>query len=235
MRRLLFIFLILCIAAPSHAWFLKKKAAAGQSAPITKIISNNTLGSYIGDYGGEIDTRIWLYNQTTNYGTAANFEITSYAIGDHANALVAFGGLSNIPANATITSVTIGLFFNGGSAGVTITVKRLLRNWVETEATWLVYSGINTWTTPGALSDNNDRSSTVTATYTAASTPSTWDTFTSSQLVTDVQNIVNGTNVNYGWHFEHTSGENDSKYTQYQSGQSATLGPYLSVTYTVPQ
>ena len=229
------LFVVPCFAGDHVSSVFFKKKAAGGGGPFTVIISNNTTGAYAGDYSGVSDAHIKLSAATTNYGTLATMETTNYQAGDHTSTVISFTGLSNIPSNATITSATLGLYMsNVDSSNRIITVKRLLRNWVVGQVTWSVYSAGNSWTTAGALSDGNDRSATITANPSIAASVG-WKTWASEQLVTDIQNMVNGTNANYGWHFERTEGIDDAQYMVYDSSDAADgTRPYLSVTYTTP-
>lgn len=206
----------------------------------TVIISNNTTGLYPGDYSGVSDTEIKQTTPTTNYSGNTHYEVTKYGAGDYAHALIAFSGLSNIPASATITSVTLGLYLVNTSAGAdhNFTLRRVLRNWVLAEATWNIWSTGNSWTTAGALSDGNDRIATSSGTFgpvnitTGEHKSTTW---TSGDVVNDVQGWVAGSLPNYGWLIERSGVGEDSTFRDFNDSATATDGtrPYLSVTYTV--
>ncbi len=91
------------------------------------------------------------------------------------------------------------------------------------------------WAVSGA-----DRSSTATATIATGPNGSTgYKTATSAQLITDIQNIINGTNPNYGWNLERTDGQNDSTYCTWATKEgSSGQRPYIVIvtnvnTYTI--
>jgi hypothetical protein len=196
----------------------------------TRIISANTTGTYTGDDTDVNDTQMKQYYPTTNYSTSAELEATKFGSGDHSHSLLYFD-LSGIPAGSTITGATLGLYVVSRNSGTrTITLKALLRNWIEAQATWNIYSTGNNWTTGGALSDGNDRSSTTTASASISATG--WATWSGAQLIADIQAIVGGTS-NYGWHLERTDSQNDGRYDVFTSSAGDNGNrPYLSVTYT---
>ena len=240
-RRIGLLLLALLIAAPAwgqdFVYFKKKAAAGGTPTQYTKIISANTTGTYTGDYSGVVDTQVKTQNATTNYDTATTVETTKYASNNHTHMLIKFTGLSNIPATATIDNVVLGLYENNAfsfPSGYTVSMKMLLRDWVYNQVTWNIYSTGNNWTTAGAISDVNDRAAWTTASKSGITDVAQWYTWTSAQLITDVQLIVNGTNANYGWHFERTDAADDSKYLVWRTSEIADgTRPYISVTYTV--
>ena len=61
--------------------------------------------------------------------------------------------LSSIPANSTITGATLRLYanFDASSNTRTMRVYRTLRAWVDTQATWNIYSTGNNWGTAGGF------------------------------------------------------------------------------------
>jgi len=113
-------------------------------------------------------------------------------------------------------------------------MKRILRNWSESQSTWNIYSTGNNWTTAGGTSDGNDRSSTTTATKQIFNSDNgNYVQFTSAQLAADVQDMINTPANNFGWHIERTDGSNDATYMGYTSSEGTDgQRPYLSVTYT---
>jgi len=93
------------------------------------------------------DTKLEGFNQTSNYGSGVSISLEND--GSVVNSLIQFD-LSAI-ANQTLTSATLTLYADGSvQAGNVIRVQRLSRtDWVETEATWLLYKTGSAWTTPG--------------------------------------------------------------------------------------
>ena len=189
-------------------------------------------------YTGIVDTRISAGSPTSNYGDGSGIQVAKYEAGGHQHSLIAFTGLSNIPGTATIKSVTLGFYVHDSAAGTrTIKLTRVLRNWVEAEATWNIYSTGNNWTTAGCLSDGNDRAASASnagqSLGTGGSARWVTVTVTSGGILGDVKNWVDGTYSNYGWHIERDDGANDSTYDAIWSTEGDTNGlkPYLKVVY----
>lgn len=150
------------------------------------------------------DTFILNATPTTNYGTNV-----LVAIGDSsgsANAayriLIKFL-LTSIPANAKVLTAALELneysaFDTAGTGSWAAHLYPLLRNWVQAEATWNVYSSGNSWTTAGASGAGTDigaSADNITLDGTAAAGFVTWS---GSGLVSLVQSWVNGSVSNYG-------------------------------------
>ena len=193
-----------------------------------------TIGNNTGDdYAGTEDAQIKSNNSSANYGGRTNFECTKYASGNHTHALLGFSGLSNLPSSITVSDSSLNIYCVGHSDGErTITARRLLRSWIEGTAngqeqsgscSWSSYGGGN-WTTSGALSDGNDRSSTVSGTGSLKG--SGWLEISGSQLNTDIQNGYQS------WHLERTDGADDHAYDIFTSSEGSDGNrPYVSVTY----
>ena len=143
---------------------------------------------------------------TTNFGTSIEMLIgdNSGSLNIAARIIIKFD-VSSISASDTVTSAILSLFEFNAQVSDSITwdtnLNRLLRDWVEGEATWNIWSTGNNWTTAGAGSDGNDRSATISATVnldgTSADAFVAWGS--TAQLVSDVQNFVDGGLSNYGW------------------------------------
>jgi len=197
---------------------------------------------------GIIDTGISSDLLTTNGGSD-----TVYGVGDGSSVTSASyrflikPDLSSIPAGSIVTSVTLSVYEyvvdyrNGGTNPNTVSVRRLLRNWVESEATWSIYSTGNNWTTGGASSDSNDRVATASATFTVSNTShNAFIDITGATLTDDVQKMVNGTYSNYGWLFNSSGESNGDSQTDYNGFYSTnystdtTLRPKLVINYINP-
>lgn len=195
----------------------------------TVTIGQNTTDTY----AGCADVQIRESASSSNYNGGDPMEMHKYGSGDHANLLIAFSGIASIPAGSTITDAKIWIKLSGDGGGTpTYSAQRLLRNWLESQATWNVWTTGNNWTTAGALSDGNDRSATVAATGSVGGS-SIYYSFTGANLITEVQNWLDGVNSNYGVVLERTDGANDSKFKRFTSSDGANGSrPYLEVTYT---
>ena len=197
----------------------------------TVVIGNNTGD----DYSGTSDAAI--YGTTLNYGAQ-----TESGCFTNRNILIKFTGLSSISGPVTVSSAILSLYKNSGTANGDITLRRLLRDWVEgarnggertlddpDSCCWNEYGSGNTWTTAGGLADGTDRVASSSATLTVGAT--TGQYYDSGDLSANVGGFINGTYSNYGWHLS-------SSLTAYQAyfrmKDYATSGtkPYLAVTYT---
>lgn len=193
-----------------------------------------TIGNNTGDdYAGTEDAQIKSNNSSVNYGGKTTFECTKWASGNHTHSLLGFSGLSNLPSSITVSASSLNIYHVAYATGErTITARRLLRSWVEGTAdgeeqsgscSWNSYGGGN-WTTSGALSDGNDRSSTVSGTGSLEGAG--WMQISGSQLNTDIQNGYRS------WHLERTDGADDSTYDTFTSSEGSDGNrPYISVTY----
>ena len=153
---------------------------------------------------------------------------------------------STIPAAATVTAATFSAYMYGGGsdvAGTSVTkMQRLLRNWVDAETTWNIYSTGNSWTTAGASSDGNDRVAATSASmsYTNSSGASNaYQDWTGSTLTSDVQNFVDGSYSNYGWLLTcdcEYQGASNYSFQEYRGSDYGyqSYRPKLVVTYTQP-
>ncbi len=185
----------------------------------------------------------------TNYGGAG--ETILYA-GDtdadgtsspNVRPMVKFDIQAGISAGSTINSATLSLYEEGynrsSSQNVTITIHRILRNWGETTATWNKYDGTNSWTTAGAGSSGNDIAASNSGTNNVGATPAVgFKDWTSAQLATDVQNMLDGSNNQYGWRFISDFEAQGTGYAHdnFRSKKNASTSdrPKLTIDYTSP-
>jgi len=160
--------------------------------------------------------------------------------------LVAFD-LSAIPANATITDVSLSLFLSRPRADATaetIDLFKVLKDWGEGssnagspggggapaqpgDATWL-YNFFNTsfWTSAGG-----DTAASVSAS-TAVSTNNRPYTWSGSGMVADVQSWVADPASNFGWMLAGNEGNQQSA-QRFHTGENTSNKPQLTVTYTL--
>lgn len=216
----------------SSAVFAITDAAGGS---LTKIISNNTTGSFVGDISGVDDVRMGSSSGTTNLDGDL-IRIQRNDAGSSTNGLIRFTGLSQIPDDATITSVTLGLFLESSSVAGSMTVNfhQALRAWTESGATWNLWSTGNSWTTPGALGAGTDRASTSTGSMSVSQT-SQFYTITNSGsggLKDLVQDWVDGSTVNNGLQIQRSTSSSDGMLRRFTDSEGTNGNrPYLSVTY----
>jgi hypothetical protein len=191
------------------------------------------------------DTYIRDTATTTNFGTAIAM-VSGDGSGslDQKNRFLVKFDYSSVPASAAVTNANVELYEFDAADGAglgswTMEVRRCLRNWVETQATWNIYSTGNNWTTAGAGSDGNDRSASNSATSTRdGAADAAFVTLTGATLIDDVQKYVNGTYSNYGWLVQSPSAESagtPTAYTNYRTANYATdtsQRPKSTVDYT---
>ena len=156
--------------------------------------------------------------------------------------LIAFD-VSGVPAGSTVSAVTLSLYWrlseDSGGAPTTwaVEVHRMLRDWVENQATWNSYSTGNTWGTAGASNTSTDCSATVSASVTGNGTlANAWGEWSGAGLVADVQAWVSGTASNYGWLIKAPAIEsaawNKDNLARSRAFATTSLRPKLVVTYT---
>ena len=194
----------------------------------TATIGNNTGNTY----SGTQDT--WLREgvPTTNYDGTTPIEATKYNTGDWSTCLFKFTGLASISGPVTVSAATLYVYCSTVAGNQTITAKRILRNVVTNQATWNIYSTGNNWGTAGCFSDGTDR---VAASSGAVVNPGSggYIAFTNAQLISDVENMINGSVNNYGWLLERTDSQNDFNFIRFESAEGADgQRPYLDITYT---
>ena len=172
------------------------------------------------DFGGTQDAYLLSGFPDTNFSS----ETTA------AGPVLAKWALSNIAGPVTVTDAFITInVTSGGSGGFTINPRKVLRNWVEAQATWNVWSTGNNWTTAGCLSDGNDRSATNSCDIVYPGGFATGDIVSTNntQLIADVENLINNPSNNFGWLVD-VSGVSIAL----PANATASLRPILTVTYT---
>ncbi|MGZ4987863.1 MAG: DNRLRE domain-containing protein [Limisphaerales bacterium] len=145
--------------------------------------------------------------------------------------------LSQIPANATVTSVSVTVteIKESSLSSTDYELHRVLQSWVQTETTWNNRTAAATWNSAG-LESGTDYTSPASGTITAALGAFGPNTFASTvSLVADVQAWIDAPSSNNGWLFKAAteSGQNGRRWgstftAQFGAGDAATL----SVTYT---
>lgn len=174
-------------------------------------------------------------DSANNYSSATTYEISKYSASGHSHLPIKFP-TSSIPSTATVTSVTLGIYSSSTSAGSrTLEIHGILRTWVNAQVTWDSYSTGNSWTTGGALGSGTDIASTATTTGVTMPSGGSWltHTATSGDILDDVQDWIDGTTTNNGWHMQRDDGADDSQYNIFVSTEGTDGSrPYLKVVYT---
>lgn len=157
--------------------------------------------TYQPDEASANDTHINSTSSTTNFSTTTTLQVgeRNDLASDQSRTLIKFD-ISLIPRNARILradlTLTIDAVYTSNARDQKL--YRLLRNWVESQATWGEWSSGNSWTTAGGAA-GTDYDSTVWATLaiSAAETPGTAKTWSLS--TTELTKMVSGVYPNYGW------------------------------------
>ncbi len=179
-----------------------------------------------------VDTYLDNGETTTNYGTEVRISAgEDNTVARIYRTLIKFD-LSSIPSNATITSATLSLTIelDRSSNARDFKLYRVLRDWVEAQATWNIWKTSNNWSTAGCGSDGNDADlTTAWATTNFSATETGVKSF--SINTTEFTKFINGTYSNYGWLIKADT-ESDDAYT-FHSSSAGTAGnrPYLTVVY----
>jgi len=190
-------------------------------------VTTVTLQDGVSGYSGTRDCYMSTYAQNTNYGTGTDF----FANPTQYTPLVSFQIFTSeggpVPNGATINSATLWLY-KYTNYDLTMVMNRVLRNWVETQATWNNWSTGNAWTSQNAGGSGTDIEATSYASYYNGNFGT--NTWGSATVTTDVQAWSSGT-PNYGWRFKTVTGGNDRKFIS-RSNASTSLRPYLDIDYT---
>jgi len=113
------------------------------------------------------DAYLEQWNPTTNNGTGTEIRLTSWT-GGARRSILAFDGITDIPADATIDDATLSVYYfawgTSDPVGKNQLFYKLDRNdWVESQATWNVYSTGNSWASAGGDYSTMLSSSTIPA------------------------------------------------------------------------
>ena len=194
-------------------------------------------------YAGAVDALMrGGASATTNYdgGTTIQAKGNTCCSGDYERAAVITFDISDIPDTATIDSATLAFTRTNDDDGTTdVYLYEGLRDFVEAEVTFTIYSTGNNWTTAGAKSDGNDLEGTAgsstgaLATHAISGSEVSGDVITygsTAAMVTHISDSLAGDSALYVLHQKTATGINN----QYASSDNATTAdrPKLSVSYT---
>lgn len=147
------------------------------------------------------DTMLLDTGATTNYSTETQMYVGEYNGGAQIGRSLVKFDLSSL-SGKTISSATLRLTDLGSdfaSNTRTMHVYRLLRNWVEAEATWNVYSSGNNWGTAGAGNSTTDYNSTSLGSLSIDATESAGEQYDITLDAATIQSMVDGGVDNYGF------------------------------------
>lgn len=167
----------------------------------TVIISNNTTGSYIGDFPGANNTYLDSLNITTNRQASSNQAFYDWSSTERYNNLFSFSGISNITGPVSVSNATLNIACKASGSGVvSADFYKLLVPWVSTQATWSNRVTGTAWAGAGATGSGTDRATTKTLdTVTIPVTVNAWGNYSSAQLAADCEGDINGTTTHNGW------------------------------------
>lgn len=152
--------------------------------------------------GAVADTYLSSYHQTLGFGA----QTTTYDQWQRYSTLVRFAIFQSeggpVPDGATITSATLSMH-KSTAYSMTYEVRRVLGNWSESGATWLLRMPGVAWATPGANGIGTDISATVAASATVG-----WDPGWMDFDVTDSVRYISAAPaaLNFGWRVIGTGG-----------------------------
>jgi hypothetical protein len=175
------------------------------------------------------DTLLNANQTTTNYGSSTSFYVGEDNAGSGVwRSLIKFD-LSSY-ADATVNSATLRLHVKSdrSSNARAIRCYKVKRDWVESEATWNIYSTGNSWGTAGCADTTNDREASDMGAVTLANNESGWIEITLT--ASEVEEWLDGTDSNYGMLLKNDTENNDAY--QYESSEDATYPPELVLNYT---
>ena len=199
-------------------------------------ISQNTGATYTGFTASllrEVDHTSNFYPLGFN-GTG--IEAGNNGAGDRSHSILNINGISSIPANSTITSVTMRLFLTQVSgATYDIAIRKMLVASDVTQCTWDSRLTGTAWNTAGCLGNGTDRASTVLASATVTNNQQGNLDFTGPNLTQAVQDIVNGVTAITWFEIEALLDTVSNGFSQIVADQQLDgQRPILFVTYTLP-
>ena len=185
-----------------------------------------------------VDTFIVDSAATTNFdGNAAGLGIGEWNGGAEVDRTLIKFDLSSIPSTNIVSAATLSLWYktDWSSNDRSAKIYRVLKDWVENQATWNIWKTANNWTTAGCSSVGNDYDSTVWATATMSAT-ATVDTelqwIFDATGVAELQKFVNATYSNYGWLMKADTETNDLWYFHASHGATSGFRPKLVITHS---
>jgi hypothetical protein len=132
----------------------------------------------IGEDAAEVrDVEIWGAEPNTNHNDSDHFSI------DDAESGLLWFDVTSIPSTRTVVAATLTVMIadEADEDGGTATVHRVRREWVESEATWLLRTSTQDWPASGARPPASDE--TPVATFSPAATETAYDIELPASLV----------------------------------------------------
>jgi len=140
------------VMSSENVTLLKRPLLTVEAVP--KVIETYTFRNGVEGYAGTDDTYIWSIGGKSNLNFGADANIIYLRASDHIHGLFRFdlSALHNKRVEKVVYA-DLTLFDNvaGTPTYLTADMRRLLKNWVENQVTYLDYSSGLPWQTPGAL------------------------------------------------------------------------------------
>ena len=149
-------------------------------------------------------------------------------------ALIKFD-LSSIPVGVIITSAVITLTVASTESDITgvFRVYRVLRDWIDSQATWNSYKTGNAWSTAGCGNTTSDREATDVGSANVSAGPSVGSTIDISLTPSKIQEMISGGGfTNNGFLIKNNESLHDRDSYYDSEDATATNKPKLVVTYT---
>lgn len=176
---------------------------------------------------------------TTNLENRVEIGENNTAVGEVTRTLIKFAGLSDgsIPAGSTITSATLALITSADRSDNqrTLSVIRVLRDWVANQATQNIYKTSNNWGTAGCSNTTTDREAADIGSTTVANNLANGSTVSISLNTAKIQEMIaGGVFVNNGFLLK-VDTELDDKYEYLRpTDVTPTNRPTLTIEYNLP-
>lgn len=182
------------------------------------------------------DTYIRDSAPTANFGTSTPLLAGIALAGSPVQRCLFKFSLADLPANATITNVSLRLVATAGPREASnFDLNRILRDWTENGATWNVRLPATPWGAPGAQAETDFAASpSVTAQLQPVLDAPTFNDFSSPGMVADVQMWLADPNTNFGWLLRATGGQAGSG-RQLASRENVAFSPVLTIDYIVSE
>lgn len=240
-------------ATPAEGWAFVNWSGgtSGTDNPISITLNGNTsiTANYIEVAPPTVHTLVLQPNGTSgvdayllstsansNYGNSADMAVgeSNNATNRYTRSLVKFD-LSNLPADATITSATLSLWTSADLSGndATYSIYRLKKAFNETQATWNNAATGAPWQTPGAAGVEDRETTAIGSALILNNEPLN----TEKKIVLEaskIQEMFNGTFTNNGFIITANTELNNRFNFKTSDTTSASQRPMLVIQYTSP-
>jgi len=195
------------------------------------------MASPFSNQGSAIDTFLNSNEPTTNHYSATDIQVGEWNAGAAIARTLIKWDLSSIPADATVTSATLSIWTQSDASDNTRTIRayRVLRTWVETQATWNAYSTGNNWGTAGCANTSTDREATDIGSVSVAHNLAADTEVAISLTPAEVQEWISGALTNNGVLIQADTETNDLWTYDSTQGGDAIRRPKLVIAYTLPE